>query len=153
MPNARLAGVSVMLGSVPLPESEMLCGLPLALSLMEMVAERAPAAAGTNVALMAHWPPAAKVLGERGQVVVSEKSPGLAPTRPMLKMVSGPVPEFVSVTVCKTELVPTFWLPKVRLVEESETIGTTAVRVVEPQMEPSQAVIMDEPPMREKAVP
>ncbi len=39
-------------------------------------------------------------------------------------MLNGPWPLLVRVTVCAVELVPTFWLPKVRLVADSVTAGT-----------------------------
>lgn len=97
-----------MLGNVPVPERLMDCGLPEALSVMDTEAAREPAAVGLKVMLIEQFAAAAKVLGESGQVVVSVKSPGFAPARPKVEMVSGPVPVLVRVTDCVPLLVPTF---------------------------------------------
>jgi hypothetical protein len=48
----------------------MVCGAPEALSAIEMEADRAPVEVGLKVALMVQLPPAARVLGLMGQVVV-----------------------------------------------------------------------------------
>jgi hypothetical protein len=77
----------------------MLWGLSAALSLIVIVAVRAPFADGENVTLTRHDAPAASVLVLMGQVLVSLKSPALAPPRLMLEMVSAVVPVFVRDTV------------------------------------------------------
>jgi hypothetical protein len=88
-----------MLGKVPVPESARVCGLPAALSTIETLAERVPVAVGWNFRLIVQLAPAARTLGETGQLVVSMKSPGFAPANPSAEMVKGPVPVLVRVTV------------------------------------------------------
>ena len=84
-----------------------MCGLPGASSLMVSVPPREPVAAGENVTLIVHCAPAAKVAGGTGQVFVCAKSPLLVPVIPMLVIVKGPVPLFVSVTDLDVLAVPT----------------------------------------------
>lgn len=95
---------------VPLPLRLTMCGLPLALSVTERLPARAPVAVGVNVTLMVHvFEPAVagRVLGLMGQadapVLVAAKSPEAA----MELIVSGPVPELVSVTGFAALVVPT----------------------------------------------
>lgn len=57
--NERLAGVRLAAGATPVPVSATVCGLPVALSLTLMLAERVPDAVGVKTALMEHDPPAA----------------------------------------------------------------------------------------------
>jgi hypothetical protein len=91
-------GLAVTAGVTPVPVSATDCGLLAALSEIEIVALRAPVAAGLKLAVMVQLAPAASELVLPGQVLVWEKSPGLAPLKPMLLIVSGPVPLFVRVT-------------------------------------------------------
>src|SRR5580693_2250489 len=86
--------------SVPVPVSETFCGLPGALSVMLTLAARFPVAVGVNVTLIAHFAPTARLEVLAGQLLVSPKSPPLAPVMAMLAMVNGAVPLFVSVTLC-----------------------------------------------------
>jgi hypothetical protein len=87
-------------GFVPVPVSVTVCGLPAALSVMVKVPARAPVAVGVNVTLITQFAPAASVAGLIGQavapVLVCAKSPDAAKEM----IVRGPVPVFVSVTVC-----------------------------------------------------
>jgi hypothetical protein len=106
------------LGIPPVPLSTMMCGVPMVLSVMWIVAVRLPSALGVNVTLIVHIPPAAT---EVPQVLVSEKSPGFAPIKAMLPMVTGIVPVLESVIVCTTLLVFSFWLAKVSDVEDRLT--------------------------------
>jgi len=66
----RLVGVRVTAGAVPLPVSGTVCGLPVALSVTEMLAVRLPVAVGVKVTEMVQLAPAASVLGLSGQVLV-----------------------------------------------------------------------------------
>jgi hypothetical protein len=58
----RVAGVRVTAGAVPVPESETVCGDPLALSAMLTLAVSDPVAVGEKVTVMAQNPPAATLL-------------------------------------------------------------------------------------------
>ena len=76
----------------PVPVREMMCGLPVALSVMVMAPVLVPVAVGVNVTLMVQLAPAATGVP---QVVVWAKSP----LGTILVMFSNAVPVFVSVTV------------------------------------------------------
>lgn len=110
---------------VPVPVSGTVCGLPAALSVMVKVPARAPSAVGVNVTLILQFAPAASVAGLIGQavapVLVSAKSLGAG--MEMVLIVRGPVPVFVSVTICAVLVVFSCWLPKARLVGASITAG------------------------------
>ena len=82
--------------TVPVPVRLTVCGLPAALSKMLTDAVRVPAAVGAKVMLIVQLPPTAT---ELPQVVVSGKSPGLAPVTPKLVMPKMVLPLFVKVTV------------------------------------------------------
>ena len=82
----------------------MVCGLPAALSEILMVAARDPAAVGANLALIEQLLPA---VTEPPQVVVSEKSPELAPVSVMLLMLRVPFPVLLTVTLWALLVVPT----------------------------------------------
>lgn len=114
LPKARLVADRSTMAPVPEPGpvSVIICGLPLALSVMLTTAERLPAEAGVNVTLIVQLAPAAT---EEPQVVVSPKSPGLAPNKPILTMFSTVLPVLVRVTDCAALVVPRFWLPKAKL--------------------------------------
>lgn len=94
----RLVGASVTAGATPVPVREMLCGLPSALSVIDSEAFLAPVAVGLNVMLNVQLAPATRLAPH---VLVSEKSPLLAPVMVMADPlnVSVPVPVLVSVTV------------------------------------------------------
>ena len=51
-PKARLVGVSVTAGAVPVPDRPSVCGLPVASSTIWTAAARDPVAVGVNVAEM-----------------------------------------------------------------------------------------------------
>jgi hypothetical protein len=74
VPKASDAGVRVILGRVPVPLNEMLCGLPTALSVIERLAVRWPVAVGRNVMLITQLTVGASVAGPRGQLLDSAKS-------------------------------------------------------------------------------
>jgi hypothetical protein len=75
------------------------------------VAVKLPAAAGVKVTLMAQLPPAAI----DAQVLVWEKSPGLAPWRVIADTCTAKEPTFETVMICAGLEVPIVWLPKVTL--------------------------------------
>jgi len=119
-----LVGVIVTGDAEPVPLRLMECGLPAALSVMVTAAARAPAPVGVNVTEIVQFPLlAATVLP---QVLLSAKSPLFAPVTAMLEMVSGPLPELVSVTDCAELAVPNAWLANVRLVLDRFTTGVAA---------------------------
>ena len=89
---------------VPTPVRVINCGLPGALSAIEMVAVRVPEAVGVNTALMVQLPPAAT---EEPQVLVWEKSPGSAPVIVMLEMESVALPVLNKVSPLAGLLLPT----------------------------------------------
>ena len=91
-------GESAAVAVTPVPERLAVCGLPLALSVTDKDAERAPVAVGVNVTLIVQLELAASVEGLMGQLFVWPKSPEFVPPMPMLLMVSGALPVFESVT-------------------------------------------------------
>jgi hypothetical protein len=118
VPKATGLGLNVRLvtGVLPVPDSPMDCGLPLALSVTAMDADRALAAEGENVTAREQAAPTFKVVGEFGQLLLTiEKSPGLVPPSTKLVKVIGLLPVFETVTLCELLVVPVFWAAKVRL--------------------------------------
>ena len=101
--------------AVPVPLTPTDCGLPTPVSVMEMAAERDPAAVGLKVTLIWQVPFAAMVLVLNGQLLVAVKSAGLAPVTVMLAMVAVPGPLLVRVVLCAELVVFTVWLGKLRL--------------------------------------
>src|ERR1700680_1863216 len=101
---------------LPVPVSETVCGLLLALSLTSMVAARAPSANGVNFTLMVQCAFAARLTP---QVFVSVKSPGSAPVNVMLMPISGVGRLLVRVTFLAALVVPTFCAAKVSEVGET----------------------------------
>jgi hypothetical protein len=99
-PNAKLLVENSTI--VPVPESATVCGLPVALSLIDRLAVRPFLANGVKVMLMVQLAPAAT---DVPQVLVWLKSPGFVPVSVKLVMVSVPVPLLVSVTFCAALLV------------------------------------------------
>src|SRR5208283_2442533 len=89
-------------------------------------AVRLPAAEGVNVTLSVQLPPAAS---ELPQVVVSAKSPGLAPVNAIPLRDRAAFPVLFSVTVCAALVVPRFWPLKVRLVGVTPANGALPVPV------------------------
>jgi hypothetical protein len=105
-PKAKLDGVNVTAGAVPVPLNARLCGLPAASSAIDTLAARLPPAIAENVTDTVQLAPAAKVEGDIGQSELCAKSPAFPPMIAMLEIVSGPVPEFVSVADCAVLVVP-----------------------------------------------
>ena len=103
----RLLGLKLTTGVVPLPLKVTVCGLPLALSVMDTLALRLPLALGVKVTLIVQEAPAANVLELLGQVLVWAKSPLLVPVKAMLLMVRAALPLLVNVTACAALVVLT----------------------------------------------
>jgi len=122
-------------GTRPVPESDTVCGLPAALSVMVRVAVRDPAAIGEKIKVIVQLPPAAIPVP---QVLVWEKSPALTPVIVMLEIVSGPPPVFDGVMLCD-EVVPTAVPPKMTGVARFR-IGTTPLPVSETDSGLSEAL-------------
>ena len=98
----------------PLPVSEAFCGLPAALSEIESVPVRLPAAVGLKVTLIVHLAPGAKVTL---QVSVSPKSAVAV----MPVICSAPVPELVTVSGSGGVVSPSYSKgPKAKLEGERE---------------------------------
>lgn len=102
-PNVSDVGVSVTVGAVPVPDTEMLSGLSVALSVTSTFAARIPAAVGRKLTLIVQVEPAPRLAG---QLLVCEKSPALLPARAIPLIDRAALPELVSVTGCEELLVP-----------------------------------------------
>jgi hypothetical protein len=109
---------------VPVPLSATVCGLPLALSLTETDAVRAPATVGVKTALMVQLPPAAT---DEPQVLVCEKSPGSAPVIVMLEIDSVALPVLNNVMPLGALLTPTASLGNVTLEVLKLTVAAVPV--------------------------
>jgi hypothetical protein len=114
---------AVMVKSVPVPVSETVRGLPLALSVIVMVPLRAPVAVGVNVTLIVQFMLAGT---DAPHVFVSAKSP-----EAVIEVIfSARLPLLVSVIIFAGELVVvTSWLPKFKLVGATTATGALAVPV------------------------
>ena len=87
----------MMSGATPVPDSAAVCGLPAALSLTVIDADRDPLIPGVKVMLMVHVAEAARL---PGQLLVCSKSEAFVPVTLMLEMVSATLPELVTVKLC-----------------------------------------------------
>jgi len=101
------------------------------LSLTVSVALSAPLMLGLKATLIVHEALAASVAGKTGQLFVWGKSALFVPVNAMLVIVSGPVLVLLSVTGCAVLVVPTAWLPKLKLAGEAVAVGETPVPVKE----------------------
>ena len=124
-PNVTDAGLRLTTGLVPLPDRLTPCGLPAALSVMLMAAERAPVAAGVNATLIVHDAPAARLLPH--VVEVSAKSPAFVPVIAMALIVNDPVPVLLSVADKAPLVVPTIWVPNPMEAGDRLTDGVAAM--------------------------
>ena len=84
------------LKSVPFPDKLSVCGLFDALSTMVTAAVRLAATVGLKLTVILQLAPAARLAP---QLSVLVKSPGLAPARTMLLMVSAPLPPLLKVAL------------------------------------------------------
>ena len=87
---------------LPVPVSETVCGLLLALSFGFIVAVRVPVAFGENFTLMMQCDLVGTLLS---QVLVSAKSPGSAPVKVMPLKISAVERLLVSATVLKNKTI------------------------------------------------
>lgn len=101
---------------VPVPLRETVCGLPVALSVIEIVPFKLPVVLGAKVTLIAQFAPDARA---ESQLLVSSKFALAA----MFVMLSVAVPEFLSVIDSGWLVVLTTSMPKVRVVGDNETLG------------------------------
>jgi len=108
VPNDKLVGESVTVGTAPLPDRLADCGLEAPLSVMNKDADRAPDAAGVKVRFTVQELYTTRAAGLMGQLFVCAKSPAFAPVMPMLEMASRPGPLLVTVTVMTPLVVPRF---------------------------------------------
>lgn len=120
----RLAGETLAEGALPVPVTLTACGLVVALSVIVREAVRVPQDVGANVTLIVQVPPATMLLL---QVLVSAKSPGLAPANVMLVMDRDAFPVLLRVTDWAALVVLTDWLAKVKLEGERPTTGPLPV--------------------------
>ena len=95
LPKLPLAGVIPMPGAVPVPVSVTLCGLPLALSVIDSEAVRLPVAVGVNVTFTVVLLPGVTVIV--GVPAVKAKSPAFAPVSAKAVIDKFAVPVLVSV--------------------------------------------------------
>jgi hypothetical protein len=117
-----LAGVRLTTGTVPVPLSATLCGLPVALSVTLTVPVRVPEAVGLKATLIVQlaWSPS-----EAGQLLVWAKSPMVE--MPVIN--NGAVPVLVTVTSRGVLVLLTGWFPKAIVVGLSETMGEVGAPV------------------------
>jgi len=113
LPRLRLVALRAMPGTVPVPESGTVCGLPLALSLITSEALRPPVPSGLNVTFTAVLLPGVTVIGKVPEVRV--KSPLFVPVIAKFEITRLAVPLFVTVTGVGALAVATSWLSKTRL--------------------------------------
>jgi len=123
--NVLLAGVSVT-GTMPVPESGTVCGLPGALSVMVKVPVRAPSWVGVKVIVILQFFPGARVLPHGLVDVVCAKSPLVA----MLLIFSVAFPVLVRITLFPTLVAPLTTFPKASEVGERVTTGPLATVTV-----------------------
>ena len=96
VPNTRLvADNDTVVELTPVPLREMLCGEPVALSVMVMAAVRAPAAAGAKCPWITQFAPAARLVP---QLLANTNEEASVPVTAMLGMASVALPVLVKVT-------------------------------------------------------
>jgi hypothetical protein len=126
VPTVRLPNVSLVADKVtalaPVPLRAIVCGLLPALSVMVTAPLYAPLDVGLKETEIVHFAPAET---ELRQVLVSTKFALAA----MLVIDSATLPLLVSVTLFAALVDPNAMFPKLRLVEESETVCDCAVMV------------------------
>jgi len=122
LPKLTVAVESVMAVPRPVPESDTVCDEPVALSAMEIWAERAPMAVGVKVTVRVQTAPTARL----GPQLLEAKSPGLPPVIEKELMERAAVPVLVMVRVWAGLVAPTFWETKLRLGAERVTAGEGA---------------------------
>ena len=123
LPQLRLVGLIMGApGRAPPPLRGTHCGLPVALSVMQSVALRAPTAAGVNVTWMLQLVPGARPVPQLFVEIVN--SPLFTPVIAIADMVRGAEPVFVTWMGGGHALaVLTVWLPQLRLGGLMLTVG------------------------------
>lgn len=119
-------GIVIVTGELlPVPVSETFCGLPVALSAMASVAENSPVAVGVKVTLMVQLDPDAKFpVGLQAFVpLASAKLPLFSPVIEKLVKVTGPVPVFVTITLCAGLVEFTYCEENIRLLGATVTVA------------------------------
>jgi len=119
-----------------MPLRVIVCGEPVALSVMVMAPESAPLAVGAKCPWMVQFAPTARVVP---QLFAKTNEDAFAPVTAILVMVSVAVPVLVIVTDCDPLDEPTFTVPNERLVAESVTGAIGAAPV------PLNAMVCGEP--------
>jgi hypothetical protein len=140
---ANVAAIGVSLSCTPpTPESDTVCGLLPALSVIVKVPVRVPSAVGVKVTSILQFCFAASVAPQGFVLVPCAKSPEVA----MLEMLSVEVPVFVSVTAFPGLVASMITVPQVSEVGDTVTVGptleTVKVTVVVDVMVPDTPVIV-----------
>ena len=119
-PKERLVAdrVTGAAGATPAPESAMLCGEPIALSVMTILAVSAPATVGPKCPWMVQLAPTARLVP---QLFANTNEEASVPVTAMLVMDNAPVPLLVTTTVCDALMVFTLTEPNERLVADRVT--------------------------------
>src|SRR5579863_842421 len=104
----------------PVPVRAMVCGLPVALSVIVIVPAWVPVLVGVDVTLMVQLAPAPITVP---QLFVWAYCPVIA----IFEIFNCAVPESVSVTVWAALVVPCGWLPKFRVVGDTDADGVSAI--------------------------
>src|SRR5579859_32261 len=127
--NVSFVADSVTIGPAvtPVPETEMDCGLPGALSVMLRLAASGAASVGVKVRVMVQLAWGARLL--LLHVSVSAKSEALVPLKRKTGGVRSTLPVLVKVTVWGELVVPICWFPKFTLESERLTFGLGAIFV------------------------
>jgi hypothetical protein len=107
--------------SVPVPETEIIWGLPAALSFIDSVPLRIPLAIGVKVKETMQLAPAAS--SEVVLQVVPDSETAKSPVVVMLFTASARAPVLLRVTTCAALVVVLSWFRKVRLVGETPGTG------------------------------
>jgi len=125
VPYDRLVAESDIAGlpTVPVPLREIVCGDPVALSVMVTAAVIAPVDVGAKCPWMEQLAPAAMAVP---QLLANPNEEAFAPVSVMLPTDNAKPPVLVKVTVCDVLDAPTETEPKPRLVADRDTAGGVA---------------------------
>ena len=114
---------SVAVGTAtPVPLRAACCGLPLAVSVTNRAAERAPAAVASKVMAILQLPDAARSTPQL--VALIAKSPGFVPPMARFVMASGALPELLRVMLWAAVATPILEFPKLSDVGVRVTAAT-----------------------------
>jgi len=116
--NVRLVADRVTGSATPFPLNMMLCGEPVALSVIVMAAVSAPAVVGAKWPWIEQLAPTARLVPHE---LANTNEDELAPVTAMLVIDKAAVPLFVMVTYCEALEAPTLTEPNERLVLDSVT--------------------------------